>query len=235
MLRAQKDMKTGKWFIQYRYTDWQGNRKKSTKRGFSTKREAEEWLRSILLMKQSDLNMRFEDFLKLYYSDMKTRLREHTMQTKKYIIDIKILPYFGDLEINKIKPSDIRAWQNSLIQQDYSPTYLKTMNNQLNAIFNYAVKYYDLKNNPCSKAGSMGKNKAEKMEFWTKEEFSKFIDFLIDKQQSYTAFMTLFWTGLRIGELLALTPKDFDFEKRTVSISKSYQRLDRKDVITPPY
>lgn len=53
----------------------------------------------------------------------------------------------------------------------YSPTYLKTINNQLSAIFNYAVRYYDLKSNPCAKAGSMGKSKAEEMDFWTGEEF----------------------------------------------------------------
>ena len=41
-MRAEKDPKTGKWLIQYRYTDWQGKRRKSTKRGFKTKREAEE-------------------------------------------------------------------------------------------------------------------------------------------------------------------------------------------------
>lgn len=34
--KAEKDPKTGKWLIQYRYTDWQGNRKKSMKRGFKT-------------------------------------------------------------------------------------------------------------------------------------------------------------------------------------------------------
>ena len=233
-MKAQKDSKTGKWFIQYRYKDWQGNSKKSTKRGFNTKRETEEWLRNFLLMKQADFNMRFEDFLKLYYTDMATRLREHTMRTKKYIIDIKILPYFGNLQISNIKPSDIRTWQNALIQQDYAKTYLKTINNQLNAIFNYAVKYYDLKGNPCSKAGSMGKSNAEEMQFWTKQEFMQFIDYVMDKRQSYMAFMTLYWTGMRIGELFALTAGDIDFEKRTISISKSYQRIDRRDVITPP-
>lgn len=80
----------------------------------------------------------------------------------------------------------------------------------------------------------MGKNKADEMQFWTKEEFSKFIDGIMDKQKSYTAFMTLFWTGMRLGELLALTPGDIDFEHKTISISKSYQRIDGKDVITPP-
>lgn len=170
-MKAAKDPATGKWLIQYRYTDWQGNRKKSTKRGFNTKREAEKWVRSFLLMKQPDFDMRFEDFLELYYSDMNSRLREHTMRTKKYIIDLKLLPYFGKLQINAIKPADVRKWQNSLMKQGYSETYLKTINNQLNAIFNYAVKYYDLKSNPCAKAGSMGKSNADEMKFWTKQEF----------------------------------------------------------------
>ena len=66
--KAEKDPKTGKWLIQYRYTDWQGNRKKSMKRGFKTKREAEEWLQNFLATKQADFNMLFEDFLKIYYS-----------------------------------------------------------------------------------------------------------------------------------------------------------------------
>lgn len=233
-MKAEKDPKTGKWLIQYRYTDWQGNRKKSTKRGFNTKREAEEWLRNFLVTQQCDFDMKFEDFLKLYYIDMESRLREHTMRTKKYIIDLKLLPYFGKLSVSAITPADIRKWQNTLIKQGYSPTYLKTINNQLNAVFNYAVKYYDLKSNPCSKAGSMGKSNAEEMKFWTKQEFMQFIDCVMDKQHSYIAFMTLYWTGMRIGELLALTPKDIDFEKRTISISKSYQRIDRRDVITSP-
>ena len=233
-MKAEKDKKTGKWLIQYRYTDWQGKRRKSTKRGFATKREAEEWLRNFLITKKADFDMKFEDFWKMYCADMETRLREHTMRTKKYIVELKILPYFGDKRVNDITAADIRQWQNELIKMGYSPTYLKTINNQLNAIFNYAVRYYDLKSNPCAKAGSMGKSKAEEMDFWTGEEFRKFIDSVMNKRLSYMAFMTLYWTGMRLGELLALNPKDVDLEKRTITITKSYQRLGKKDVITPP-
>lgn len=232
--KAEKDPKTGKWLIQYRYTDWQGNKKKSTKRGFNTKREAEEWLQTFLVTQQADFNMMFEDFLKIYYSDMETRLREHTMRTKKYIIDLKVLPFFGKMKMNEIKAADIRKWQNKLIQQGYAPTYLRTINNQVSALFNYAIKYYDLPNNPCRKAGSIGKGKADEMQFWTKEEFDKFVDTVMNKQQSYMAFMTLFWTGMRLGELLALNVGDVDFEKRTISITKSYQRMSGRDVITEP-
>ena len=233
-MKAEKDKKTGKWLIQYRYTDWQGKRRKSTKRGFATKREAEEWLRNFLITQKADFDMKFADFWKMYCADMETRLREHTMRTKKYIVELKILPYFGNKRVNDITAADIRQWQNELIKMGYSPTYLKTINNQLSAIFNYAVRYYDLKSNPCAKAGSMGKSKAEEMDFWTGEEFRKFIDSVMNKRLSYMAFMTLYWTGMRMGELLALNPKDIDLEKRTISITKSYQRLGKKDVITPP-
>ena len=233
-MKAEKDKKTGKWLIQYRYTDWQGKRRKSTKSGFATKREAEEWLRNFLITQKADFDMKFEDFWKMYCADMETRLREHTMRTKKYIVELKILPYFGNKRVNDITAADIRQWQNELIKMGYSPTYLKTINNQLSAIFNYAVRYYDLKSNPCAKAGSMGKSKAEEMDFWTGEEFRKFIDSVMNKRLSYMAFMTLYWTGMRMGELLALNPKDVDLEKRTISITKSYQRLGKKDVITPP-
>lgn len=233
-MKAEKDPKTGKWLIQYRYTDWQGKRRKSTKRGFATKREAEEWLRNFLMTKSLDFNMKFKDFIELYCEDMGTRLREHTMRTKRYIIDLKITPYFGEKRVNEIKATDIRQWQNKLISQGYSQTYLKTINNQLCAIFNYAVKYYDLASNPCAKAGSIGKSKAEEMNFWTKQEFMKFVDELMDKRMSYLAFMILYWTGIRIGELLALTPGDIDLEKHTISITKSYQRLGKKDVVTEP-
>lgn len=233
-MKAEKDKKTGKWLIQYRYTDWQGNRKKSTKRGFDTKREAEEWLRNFLLQQQANFNMNFEEFLNLYYDDMTPRLRENTMKTKKNIIDLKILPYFKNKSMNDIKPADIRKWQNELLAKGYASTYLKTINNQLTAIFNYATRYHDLKSNPCTQAGSIGTNKANSMDFWTKDEFTIFIDEVMDKHMSYIGFKVLFWTGIRIGELLALTFEDIDFENKMLNISKSYQRLNKQDIITEP-
>lgn len=80
----------------------------------------------------------------------------------------------------------------------------------------------------------MGKSKAEEMEIWTKEEFQKFVDCLMDKRVSWLSFQILFWTGIRIGELLALTFGDIDLDEKIISINKSYQRLKGNDVITPP-
>ena len=139
-----------------------------------------------------------------------------------------------------ITAQQIITWQNEMLDhkdengKKYSPVYLRSVNSQLSAIFNHAVRYYNLRENPCKKAGSMGKKKNREMLFWTKEEYLKFAEVMMDKPLSFYAFEMLYWCGIREGELLALTPADFDFEKCTVSITKSYQRLQGKDIITTP-
>ena len=233
-MTIEKDPKTQKWMVQYRYHDWTGELKKSTKRGFRTKKEAEEWYRDFTMKLNPNCTMKFKDFVTMYLDDMKYRLREHTIINKTYIIDDKVLPYFGEKRLGDITVADVRKWQNTLIQQGYAPTYLKTIHNQLSAIFNYAVRYYNISSNPCKKAGSMGKAKADEMQIWTREEFQKFSDCLMNKRISWLAFQILFWTGIRIGELLALTFADVDFEGKTIRINKSYQRLKGRDIITPP-
>ena len=239
-MAVYKEDKTGTWRVIYRYTDWNGERKQTQKRGFKTRREAQAWEHEQLNKKNADLDMKFKSFVELYTADVKTRLKENTWATKEHIIRTKLEPYFGKLKMCAITPQQIITWQNELINyrdeqgKAYSPVYLKTVNNQLSAIFNHAVKYYNLRENPCKKAGSMGKKKNREMQVWTKEEYLKFAGAMMDKPLSYYAFEMLYWCGLREGELLALTPSDFDFEKRTVSITKSYQRLNGQDLITTP-
>lgn len=118
--------------------------------------------------------------------------------------------------------------------EKYSPTYLKTIHSQLSAIFNHAVRFYHLPVNPAQKAGTMGSEEHKEMLFWTEEEYLKFADAMMDKPVSYYAFEILYWCGVRMGEMLALTPKDFDFDKCTLTVNKSYKRLKGKDVITSP-
>ena len=230
----------GTWRVIYRYTDWTGERKQTQKRGFATKRDAQAWEREQLNKANSDLDMSFKSFVEHYTEDMKSRLKENTWHTKEHIIRTKLLPYFVGLKMCKITPQQIIKWQNELINfkdergEPYSPVYLKTVQNQLSAIFNHAVRYYNLKENPCVKAGSMGKKKNREMLFWTKDEYLKFADVIMDKPLSFYAFEMLYWCGIREGELLALTPADFDFDRLTVTISKSYQRLNGQDLITTP-
>ena len=239
-MAAFKNKANGTWYVQFRYTDWKGERQQKLKRGFATKKEAQAWEREFLMQKQADVNMTFESFAQLYEKDMKPKLKLNTWLTKESIIQKKILPYFGKRKLSEITAKDVMDWQNAIRGltdakgKPYSPTYLKTVHNQLSAIFNHAVKFYNLRENPCKKAGSMGKKKNREMLFWTKEEYLKFAEAMMDKPLSFYAFEMLYWCGIREGELLALTPADFDFEKGTVSINKSYQRLNGQDRITTP-
>ncbi len=239
-MAAFKNKTNGTWYVQFRYTDWKGERQQKLKRGFATKKEAQAWEREFLMQKQADVNMTFESFAQLYEKDMKPKLKLNTWLTKESIIQKKILPYFGKRKLSEITAKDVMDWQNAIRGltdakgKPYSPTYLKTVHNQLSALFNHAVRYYGLQVNPAAKAGNMGVEERREMLFWTKEEYLKFADAMMDKPLSYYAFEMLYWCGIREGELLALTPTDFDFEAGTVSISKSYQRLKGKDVITTP-
>ncbi len=115
-----------------------------------------------------------------------------------------------------------------------SKNYLKTVHNQLSAIFNHAIRYYGLQVNPAQKAGNMGIEEKKEMLYWTREEYTKFSEVMMDKPISFCAFEMLYWCGIREGELLALTAADFNFEKSTVSINKSYQRIGKEDIITAP-
>ena len=237
---AYKDNRQGTWYASFYFENWQGVKQKKLKRGFATKKDALAWEREFLLQQAADLTMTFEAFVEIYITDKKKRLRENTWFTKEHIIRTKILPYFKEKRLSEIKPRDVIAWQNEMLNhkdemgQPYSPVYLKTVHNQLSAIFNHAVRYYNLHDNPCKKAGSMGKKKNREMMFWTKEQYLKFAEVMMNKPLSFYAFEMLYWCGIREGELLALTPADFDFEKRTVSINKSYQRLNGQDLITTP-
>lgn len=172
------------WRSQFYYKDWQGVRRKKNKRGFKTKGEADEWERNFLQQQQKNLDISFENFVEIYFADMENRLRESTIINKRYVFDLKVTPYFKHKKMCEIRTSDIRAWQNELIKKGYAPTYLKSINNQLAALFNYAVRYYDLRDNPCRKAGSIGKSKADEMDFWTKQEFKEFLPSMDSKPEA---------------------------------------------------
>ena len=237
---AYKDSRQGTWYASFYFENWQGVKQKKLKRGFATKKDALAWEREFLLQQAADLTMTLEAFVEIYITDKKKRLRENTWSTKEHIIRTKILPYFKGKRLSEIKPRDVIAWQNEMLNyrdkngKAYSPTYLKTLHGQLSAILNHAARFYGLKSNAAATAGCMGSEKHKEMLFWTKEEYLKFAEVMMDKPQSYYAFEVLYWCGIREGELLALTPADFDLDKGLLSITKSYQRLKGRDVITDP-
>ena len=169
------------------------------------------------------------------YCQCNKKLKYSTLETKRNMIEKHILPYFGDMLTANITKVDVLSWQRTLIQdeEEYSKTFLHSVHSQLSAIFNYLCKYKDLPRNPASECGAMGQKKVDEMEFWTVDEFNTFIP-VVDDVMFRTIFYVLFFSGMRVGELLALTKDDIDFDCNTISISKTFNRVGGKDIITSP-
>lgn len=235
-----KNEKNGTWYAMVRYKDWTGQNKQKCQRGFATRREALEWEAQFKLQKTADIDMTLEAFYELYEQDVRPRLKENTWLTKQVIIEKKILPYLGKRKLSETTAKGVIDWQNEMMKlkkpngEPLSQCYLKTIHAELSALFNHAEKYYQLNINPARNAGCMGQEENKEMSFWTKEEYLKFAEAIMDRPISYYAFEILYWCGIREGELLALTPADFDFDKAVLRINKSYQRIHGEDVVTTP-
>lgn len=230
----------GTWKVVYCHRVWPDKLKQTTKRGFKTKREALEFEKEATLKDHMDLEIPLGAFTEMYLSDIESQIRESTLVTKRNVIEKHILPYLGSKQMCQITNRDVMKWQNEVKMQHtkygkpFSTTYLKTINNQLSAIFSHAVKYYNLKENPVAKTTRMGTRRGAEMKIWTVEEYKSFLEAVADKPLSYYAFEILYWCGLRSGELLALTKQDINLSRGTISITKTFQKINQREVTTPP-
>lgn len=228
-----------KWLAAFWYTDWTGKRRKKKKEGFDKRSDALAFEREFLLKNSRDCEMSFASLVELYRADAEHRVREGTQGTQDSIIDKWLLPYFGELPVNEIDAVTIRNWQNTVMSainprtgKKYSETYIRSINSRLSAIFNYAVKFYNLQSNPCHPAGFMGKKKAGKMKFWTLDEFNQAMVH-VTNWSFRVAFMLMYWLGLREGECLALQPADI-LSTKVARIEKTHHRRKGEDKNGPP-
>lgn len=142
-MAVYKEEKTNTWRVLYRYTDWNGERKQSQKRGFKTKREAQAWEREQLNKLGGDLDMTFKSFVQHYTEDMQARIKENTWATKEHIIQTKLMPYFGKLKMCNITAQQIITWQNELsllIDMGFSATAIadRVGHESIDITYNYA-------------------------------------------------------------------------------------------------
>lgn len=231
---AYKEKDTKKWTAQWFETTAKGEKKKRRKRGFDTKRDALDYERQKKLNSKKSMDMKLSEFMEVYFEDKQNDLKERTIKNKRYMMDQHIVPYFGNSMMSEVTASHIIQWQNEMQTKGFSESYLRMIQNQLTSLFTHASKIYDLTSNPCKKVKRMGNSDSRSLDFWTTDEYKQFIQTLDENEKYYLIFEILFWTGCRIGELLALTPKDIDFEKNQMSITKTYYRTNKQDIITEP-
>ena len=156
---SEKKRADGTWYTSFRYTTWDGKRKQKKKEGFKTLGAAKKYREEFLKKVTGNCDIKFSAMVELYLADCKHRLRPTSIVTKESVLNTHILPYLGDMAINEITPAVIRSWHNQLLDKKFSDTYYRTINTQASAVFNYAVKYYNLSFNPVTRCDPIGKKK----------------------------------------------------------------------------
>lgn len=231
---------TGKWYCKFYYIDFTGQMKQKLKRGFNLKREADQWEKDYLDLQAGTPDTTFKAVCEDYLSNKKKMLKQSSWYDKQSRLNTWVLPYFSDRPIKDISASDVKNWQEELKTaknakgRPLAPGYLQNIVTEASSVFNYAMKHYDLPENPLKKTGNMIGKKNRSMTFWTEKEFTTFIQTFDKRDPYYAAFMTLYYTGLRKGELLALTPEDIDLDKGMIHVTKTYHVIEGEEIITDP-
>lgn len=227
-----QDKTTGKYYFTCYYVDWQGERRRKVKRGFTLARDAKKAEREFLDQYAEQCNMSFSAFYEIYIADCRKRLKSSTVVVKKSMFEKSILPYLGKHGMDEITPAAIRKWQNEILGQ-YGATSAKNINSQLSALFNFACRFYGLKQNPVRIAGSIGDTRSDIAQYWTITEF-RLAMFHIHDLADKTAITLLFYSGLRVGELLALNVGDYDRRAFILRVFKTLAKGERGKVIQTP-
>ncbi|MBQ8982448.1 MAG: site-specific integrase [Lachnospiraceae bacterium] len=241
----------GTYTVKYYYRDGKTGKKASTtKRGFKYKKEAELF---DARQKNNDSmdnyidDLDIETVVEMYFEDIAT-MKEKSMYNKRKIADLHILNSEGKEGIasfrgKRLKDIDAKAvieWQNQKMKEigvngkKYSGCYLRAIRKELSAILNHFEKVYEWKNNPSARVPRMGESDTGEVDFWTKEEFNTFIKTFDTDSMYYVLFEMLYYTGMRVGECLALTCNDILLDKKVIMVNKTYHRRGQKDIITSP-
>lgn len=230
------------WSVRISEKDSNGKFKIIHKRGFKTKGAARDYEAEYRNVKQGSVRTTFVKFYhEIYAPAMEPKLKPSTWYTKASMTEKYIIPYFGAMRMNEITPSDVIKWQTQMIKKkdpkthkSFSKSYLQTINNQLTAIFSFAQRFHKLPSNPAHIAGNIGSEDDIHIVYWTLEQYKRFADVMMKEPLYYYIFETLYWTGIREGECLALQLQDIDLDKKTLTVNKTFYRLKGQNIVGTP-
>lgn len=236
---SYKDSKTGKWYCQFYYRDeLTGKNKHKVKRGFDKKKDADAWERNFKQQeKTSDILM--DDLLNQYEAHLYTLetlniIRKSTVLNRLEAIKFYIRPYFaGDILAKNITTKNINDWivklktrKNKFNQHTLSSSTVNSKRTVLKQVFEYGITNCGLIHNPVDKSEKAKFSSCDnRAKFWTAEQYNIFYDAL-DDEQYRIIFNLLFYTGMRIGEALALTPADIS--PYTISVKSTLRKMTYK-------
>ena len=225
---SYKDEKTGKWYCKFYYEDWNKEKHQKKKSGFKTKREAQAWERDFLEHHTKTSEIIMADLCDKFIENRRMVLKPKSIQSYESTIRLHIKPYIGDIKACDLTPLQIEELHKVLVskQSVNSTDYVHSV---LSSVLNYGIKFYGLKTNPCRIVGRL-KHQKSQIRFISINEFNMLLPYFNETYE--VLFSLLFWTGIRIGELRALTPKDVSAGE--ISITKNTVRVKGKDIIQSP-
>ena len=231
-----KDEARKTYYVQFVTRDEKGNRYTFKKRGFKTKKEAMAFEREHFSMISPSSQLTIKEMYDTYMADMTQKNKTTTLVYKKYIFESFILPYLGNQSIQKITPALLFAWQKEVLK-DKNASLTQRAYMELASLIHYFRRYKNLKQNPFEYAKCIAKPESTIFNYWTLQDYHKFVKWAEKRPYDPYEYMALvgikilFFTGLRWGELMALTPADIDFDKKVITVSKSINRLN--ELTTP--
>lgn len=237
IMPVYQDKKTKKWSFRTYASDVYGNRKQYERNGFITKKEAQAAESKFKLEELNiNSNVTFQELYEKYIEYKELQLKAQSLRAIKSRFKNYILPYFKEYKIDKITNNVYVKWQKEIEKKSFKHKYNSTLHGAMVNILNYGVKFYNLKSNIASLSGNF-KRKTElkkKVDFWSPEEFNQFIN-VVNNNVYKTFFNTLYYTGIRQGEALALNWNDFK-DNKYLDINKtiSKESIDKERVINTP-
>lgn len=221
------DKEQKSWYCKFRYRDWCGNSRSTTKRGFERKKDALEYERNFRAQSQSKPTITLSAMADEYLADYKLHYKANSYRSVRKNITMYILPKIGELPISSITPFTVRKWQNYIMELPLSPASMKVILISFKAFIGFGVKYYNLSSELTSIEPLLPVADKDNNNFLEQDEWEK-VASKIANDYDKVVFYTLYWSGMRIGEFLGLTINDLNFQKNTITINKQYDTIGHK-------
>lgn len=181
------------------------------------------------------MDLSFEELCEKYLDYVKLKLKPQSYRSIKSRINSYILPYFKKYNICNITPIIYLEWQKFIELKNFSFKYKKSLHYTMVSLFNFSMNFYDIpKKNIASKVGNFANNEIPKeIEVWTAEEYKKFIN-VVDDLVYKNLYRFLYFTGVRLGESLALTFNDIEEDIIVINKTISKEFINGNRSITAP-
>lgn len=207
------------------------------KRGFKSSKEAKRaYNRAVSEIEKNGFSSNevrtFKQVYKVWLKTYKLTVKESSLVKLKQKFDNHILPFFGEMEIKKIKVSDVQQFTNEMCFEKKNTQYKEYVSN-VSRIFEYAIKQGLVNKNPVKQI-VIPKKKANlddtKIHFYTMDQLKLFLKDAKANEgtQVYTVFHLLAYTGCRQGEILGLQWDCIDFDSKTLTVRQTLTRGENR-------